>query len=98
ANDTDADGNPLTAVATTNLNNQVVGPNNGTLTLNADGSFTYVPRPYFNGTDTFTYRAFDGALFSNVATVTITVNAVNVAPQANPDTYSTAVNTPLTVP
>jgi VCBS repeat-containing protein len=98
ANDTDADGNPLTAVALANPNNQVIGPNNGTLTLLSNGSFTYVPRPYFNGTDTFQYRAFDGAFFSNVATVTITVNAVNVAPQANPDTYTTPVNTPLTVP
>ena len=38
ANDTDADGDTLTAVL-------VAGPANGTLTLNADGSFTYTPTP-----------------------------------------------------
>ena len=30
---------------------------NGSLQLNADGSFTYTPNPNFNGTDSFTYRA-----------------------------------------
>jgi hypothetical protein len=97
ANDTDADNNPLTAQATKGPNGLLIGPNHGTLTFNADGSFTYVPRPFFNGTDSFTYQAFDGAFLSNVATVTITVNAVNVAPQANPDVYFTPANTQLTV-
>src|SRR5207253_2177840 len=98
SNDTDADGNPLTAVATTGPNSLIVGPNHGTLTFNADGSFTYVPRLFFNGTDSFTYRAFDGVFFSNVATVNITVNAVNVAPKAFGDTFYTQTNTPLNVP
>mgnify|MGYP005847448193 CR=1 FL=1 len=66
SNDNDADGDPLTA-------NLVTGPANGALTLNADGSFTYSPNPDFNGVDAFTYQASDGAEFSNVATVTITV-------------------------
>ena len=46
ANDTDADGDPLTAVA------RVASPLDGTLTLNADGSFTYTPTAGFYGTDT----------------------------------------------
>src|SRR5207253_2342804 len=50
----DVDGDPLTAVL-------VTGPSNGSLTLNADGSFTYTPNANFNGTDTFTYKANDGA-------------------------------------
>lgn len=50
---------------------------NGTLTLNPNGSFTYVPNANFNGTDVFTYRVSDGVSFSNTATVTITVNAVD---------------------
>jgi len=66
ANDSDPDGDPLTAI-------QVSGPSNGTVTLNADGSFSYTPNPSFSGTDSFTYKANDGALNSNIATVTITV-------------------------
>lgn len=77
-NDVDPDaGTTLTA-------QQVAGPSNGTLTLNADGSFAYTPNANFNGTDSFTYQAFDGALPSNIATVTITVRAVNDAPTLNP--------------
>lgn len=55
---------------------------NGTLVLNPDGTFTYTPSANFNGTDTFTYIATssaDGAT-SALATVTITVTAVNDAP------------------
>lgn len=96
-NDTDPNGDPLTALPTRGPNGLVVGPNHGTLTFNADGSFVYVPRPFFNGTDSFTYRASDTSNLSNLATVTITVNAANVAPQSNYDTYYTTLNTPLTV-
>ena len=67
ANDTDADGNSLTAVL-------VTPPANGSLTLNPNGSFTYTPTASFTGTDTFTYSAYDGTLNSNIATVTITDN------------------------
>ena len=59
-NDTDVDGDTLTAVL-------VSGPSHGTLALNANGSFTYTPATAYTGTDTFTYQARDpnGAL-SNV--------------------------------
>jgi VCBS repeat-containing protein len=66
ANDTDANLDPLTAVL-------VTGPSHGTLTLNSDGSFTYVPDADWTGTDSFTYTANDGTVDSNVATVTIAV-------------------------
>ncbi len=56
------------------------GPSNGTLTLEADGSFTYAPNRDFTGTDTFTYRATDGLANSNLATVTITIEAVRAMP------------------
>jgi VCBS repeat-containing protein len=72
-NDSDPDGNPLNATL-------VTGPAHGTVTLNANGAFTYTPPANFNDTDTFTYRASDGTAQSNPATVTITVNAVNDAP------------------
>jgi hypothetical protein len=66
-NDTDADGDSLTAVL-------VTGVSNGSLTLNADGSFSYTPNAEFIGTDSFTYKANDGEVDSTLpTTVTITV-------------------------
>jgi hypothetical protein len=74
ANDDDPDNDGLTAVLGT-------GPTHDqSFTLNADGSFTYVPDPDYNGGDSFTYHASDGTLSSSTVTVTITVNAVNDAP------------------
>jgi len=58
----------------------VSGPSDGTLNLDADGSFTYIPKNDFNGTDSFTYRANDGTLDSNQATATITITAANDNP------------------
>jgi hypothetical protein len=66
SNDTDVDGNPLTAV-------QVTAANNGTVVFNADGSFIYSPFAGFVGEDSFQYKAHDGAWESNVARVTIAV-------------------------
>src|ERR1041384_4153505 len=56
-NDTDADGDALTAIV-------VAGPAHGALTLNLDGSLNYVPVANYNGSDSFTYRATDGLLNS----------------------------------
>ena len=53
----------------------VSGPSHGTLTLAADGSFTYTSAANFNGPDSFTYKAKDGAAaVSNVGKVSITVH------------------------
>src|SRR4029079_17856943 len=83
-NDTDVDaGTTLTA-------SLGASASNGAVTLNADGSFTYTPAANFNGTDSFTYTANDGTAVSNVATVTVTVTAVNDAPVAVNDTATTA--------
>jgi VCBS repeat-containing protein len=54
-------------------------PAHGSVNGNGNGSFTYTPDADFNGTDSFTYEAFDGAA-SAQATVTITVTPVNDAP------------------
>jgi VCBS repeat-containing protein/parallel beta-helix repeat protein len=88
ANDTDAEKDPLTAVL-------VKGPSNGTLTLNADGSFTYTPSTGFRGQDTFTYQAKDLDGTSNTATVTITVTGQ--PPVAINDMYVANANSPLTI-
>ncbi len=66
ANDNDADLDTLTAV-------KVSDPAHGTLTLNADGSFTYIPDAGYVGTDSFTYKAYDGLLYSATATVNLNV-------------------------
>ena len=73
ANDTSESSDPMTAVL-------VTGPLNGTLTLNANGSFIYNPDGNFAGTDYFTYKASVGGFLSNKARVTITVNPKNDAP------------------
>ena len=73
SNDTDADGDPLTAIKVTN-------PGHGHLTLNPDGSFAYWPEANWWGTDSFTYKANDGQADSNTATVTLVVCSVNDAP------------------
>src|SRR5205823_4491980 len=89
-NDTDIDSAVLTA-------SLVTGPANGTLTLNANGSFTYTPALNFNGSDSFTYKANDGTADSNVATVTLKVRRAKDRPTAANDSYSTAEDTPLTI-
>ncbi len=92
ANDTDADGDDLTATGATQ-------PANGEVTLSANGSFTYTPDAGFSGTDTFTYAANDGTVASAATTVTITVAEapVNVAPVGAPDAYSTVEGSALAI-
>jgi hypothetical protein len=69
-NDTDDDSPKLMAKLAS-------GPANGTVTLNADGSFTYTPKVGFAGSDSFTYTAndVDTTRSSNVATVSIPVKS-----------------------
>ena len=52
----------------------------GQLTLNADGSFVYVPDPNFSGEDFFVYRARQGDTLSEEITVRLVVAPVNDAP------------------
>lgn len=68
----------------------------GTITLQADGSFLYVPATNFEGNDTFTYTLENGVGLSNEATVTIIVNPPLPAP--SPDTYEVFANEILLVP
>ncbi len=64
----DPDGNPLTLDTT-----PYSGPEHGTVSLSSDGSFFYQPNSNYIGSDEFTYRAFDGELYSAPAVVKITV-------------------------
>lgn len=82
ANDSDPDGNPMTAVTDTYTQH-------GTLTPKYDGSFFYTPEPGFIGTDSFTYKASDGQVLSGIATVTIDVkpylSTITIIEDAQPD-------------
>ena len=82
-NDTDADGNSLTATVLTAPTHQA------SFTLNADGSFDYTPVADYYGSDSFTYTVSDGFLTST-ATVSLTVTAVNDAPVAVADSATLA--------
>ena len=86
--DTDPNGDTLTPVITDQ-------PTNGAAAVNDDGTVTYTPADGFKGIDTFTYRASDGNLTSNLATVTITV--ANAAPVADDDTAATGTDTPVDI-
>src|SRR5262249_5938128 len=70
---TDPNGDPLTY-------SLVAGSAHGTVALDASGAFTYTPATGYSGSDSFTYRAGDGTLFSPPATVTITIAASNTPP------------------
>ena len=89
--DTDVEGTSLAAQL-------VTGPAHASsFTLNPNGSFSYThdgsETPL---TDTFTYRAFDGALTSNLATVTITITPINDAPFAGDNAYGVNEGATLT--
>ena len=88
ANDTDENGDPLTAVL-------VSGVAHGTLTLNTDGSFSYLATSGYLGTDSFVYRVSDGVGFSANATVTLSVFPTNVT--AFGESYSTGHDRTLSV-
>jgi hypothetical protein len=59
---------------------------------------TYDPDPNYSGGDSFTFKAWDGANWSNTATVSITVEPVPDPPTANPDAWSVGVGGTLAVP
>lgn len=84
ANDTDASGSSFWA--------EPAAPavSHGTLDLNTDGSFFYVPTPGYSGTDTFGYTAYNGRT-SNVATVTITIQAQTAQPNVAPVPFANAI-------
>ncbi|MBI9057797.1 MAG: tandem-95 repeat protein [Labilibaculum sp.] len=71
---------------------------NGTLTLNADGTFTYMPNSEYFGTDNFSYQITDGNGDAVTANVTINVTFINDgAPVAVNDNTSTNEDTAVTI-
>ncbi len=89
ANDTDGNGDTLSVVGLSSPGNGTVGP--------VPGGVLYTPNAGFTGTDTFTYQAWDGALTSNTATVTVTVTGINQVPVAGDDSAATLEDTPVVI-
>ncbi|MBH8613059.1 cadherin-like domain-containing protein, partial [Pseudomonas mohnii] len=89
---TDADGNGLTY-------SLVSAPNSahGSVAISGD-KVTFTPSSNWNGTTSFTYRAHDGALYSNTATVTVTVIPVNDPPSVSNATLVLDENSGGTLP
>src|SRR5439155_4774094 len=82
---TDIEGSALTYAT-------VTGPAHGTLTGTAP-ALTYTPTANYNGPDSFTFKANDGELDSNIATVSIIVTAANDAPVASNQAVTTDEDT-----
>jgi VCBS repeat-containing protein len=98
----DVQGNDTIVAAATGYNAFVVaGPQHGTVSKNAQGQFVYTPDANYNGADSFTYQYRDtsgtaGGLNSNVATVSLTITAVNDAPTLGNQTPTVAEDNSLT--
>ncbi|BFM40186.1 Ig-like domain-containing protein [Synechocystis sp. LKSZ1] len=98
ANDTDVDGNPLsiTNIAGTALTPgtaQNIAVTNGTVNVSAGGQITFTPAANYNGPVSFDYTISDGNGGTDTATVNGTINAVNDAPDAVNDSFSTNEDT-----
>ena len=89
ANDTDLDGDALSVVVGTFATTQ-----GGSITIAADGSYTYTPAANFNGVDSVDYTVTDGSL-TDIGTLTINVTAVNDAPVAVDDSVTATEDTPF---
>ena len=74
----------------------VSGAAHGTVTVNADGTYTYVPAANYNGVDSFTYKITDADGDTSIATVTVNVASVNDLPVAVNDTISATEDTTKT--
>ena len=85
-------------VAVTMVNGIAIGSGpitvaNGTVSMNADGTFTYNPAPNFNGPTSFTYTVSDAGGKTTTGTVAITLTSVNDAPVGTSNTVTTPEDT-----
>ena len=71
-------------------------PQNGAITMNPNGTYTYTPKPNFNGIDSVHYRVCDSTKACTSATIIINVNPVNDAPTLSNATPSVQEDVPLT--
>ncbi|WP_178130441.1 Ig-like domain-containing protein [Reyranella sp. CPCC 100927] len=85
---TDVDGDTLTF-------SLAGGPAQGTVLVNADGTYTYTPNANYNGPDSFTVLVDDGHGGTTTVTVNVTVTPVNDAPVATAPPVTTPEDTPV---
>lgn len=85
--DSDPEGDPLNVIA------GVYGTTNGSVTLAANGDFTYTPNVGYFGPDTFDYTLEDGQGNSDIGTVTFTVNGDDPDPPPPPPSGGTISGT-----
>lgn len=102
ANDTDSDGtiDPSKVDLNTNTDGiqKTANTSQGSWSVNPEGLVTYTPIALFLGTTTLNYTVMDNkGTISNVATITITVQAINFAPVAVNDNVTTSKNKAVTI-
>lgn len=90
--DSDPEGDTLSVVAET-----VTSTAGASVTLLANGDFTYTPVANFNGADSFTYTLQDSNGGTATGTVNLTIVAVNDGPTANNDTAQTSVDNAVVI-
>jgi len=85
-----------TAVPATPFTCEKVGdPSNGSVVVQADCKFKYIPNSHYNGPDSFEFRIVSGNVNSAAALASITVNPINDAPVAKSMEINAIQNTPL---
>uniref|UniRef100_UPI002611FB06 Ig-like domain-containing protein n=1 Tax=uncultured Sulfitobacter sp. TaxID=191468 RepID=UPI002611FB06 len=89
ANDSDPDGNPLTVIAATSPDGDVV--------INDDGTVTFTPNPDFTGDAEIAYTISDGNGETDEAIAKVSVGEETDPPVANDDTAETDEDTPVTI-
>ncbi len=78
SNDSDSDGSLDTSAVIV-----LTAPGNGTATVQSGGTILYTPASNYNGSDSFSYIVKDNlGAYSNLATVSVSISAVNDAPEA----------------
>ncbi len=107
--DTDPDGNTLTVSrvsfgATSVAPGAPISGSFGTLTLNADGSYSYAPAPQTQAfkagqveNDVFVYTVADPSGLVSSTTLTIRITGVNDGPVAIDDSAATPEDTPVVI-
>ena len=106
ANDTDVDPGDTKTVVALNGTGTLTQPlpSGASVTINANGSYSYNPLSAFQGlstgqtaSDSFTYTMQDGAGAQDTATVNLTINGISDAPTAVADSFDAIGNTGLFV-